>query len=104
AMRVTFLGHVGMFVETEGGSVLCDPWFNPAYLWSWFASPRNATLDGSPFVPPACLSISHLHHDHYDPAWLAAHVDTGAEVLLPAFRVRHLEDEVRGRGGTEFGR
>ena len=44
-MRVTFLGHVGMYIETEGGSVLCDPWFNPAYFGSWFPFPRNDTLD-----------------------------------------------------------
>ena len=32
AMRLTFLGHVGFFAETRGGSVLCDPWFTPAYF------------------------------------------------------------------------
>ena len=28
-MRITFLGHAGLFVETRHGSVLCDPWFTP---------------------------------------------------------------------------
>jgi UDP-MurNAc hydroxylase len=101
-MRVTFLGHVGMFVETEGGSVLCDPWFNPAYFGSWFPFPRNDTLDVSAFSSPDYLYISHLHHDHYDPEWLRAHVDRRAKVLLPAFRLGHLEDELRGLGFTEF--
>ena len=101
-MRVTFLGHVGMFVETEGGSVLCDPWFNPAYFGSWFPFPRNDTLDVSRFVAPDYLYISHLHHDHYDPEWLRTHVDKRTKVLLPAFRLTHLEDELRGLGFTEF--
>ena len=101
-MRVTFLGHVGMFVETEGGSVLCDPWFNPAYFGSWFPFPRNDTLDVSAFSAPDYLYISHLHHDHFDPEWLRAHVDRRAKVLLPAFRLSHLEDELRDLGFTEF--
>ena len=32
AMRVTGLGHAGMFVETRGGSILCDPWVSPAFF------------------------------------------------------------------------
>ena len=90
-MRVTFLGHVGMYIETEGGSVLCDPWFTPAYFGSWFPFPRNDTLDTKPFTSPDYLYISHLHRDHFDPEWLRAHVDKTATVLLPAFHVDHLE-------------
>ena len=49
-MRITFLGHVGLFVETRGGSVLCDPWFTPAYFGSWFPFPRNDRLDPRPVL------------------------------------------------------
>src|SRR4051794_19694134 len=101
-VRVTFLGHVGMFVETDGGSVLCDPWFTPAYFGSWFPFPRNDALDIEPFTAPDYLYISHLHHDHYDPEWLAAPVHRRAKVLLPAFRLDHLEQELRRLGFTEF--
>lgn len=101
-MRVSFLGHVGMYVETEGGSVLCDPWFTPAYFGSWFPFPRNDTLDVTPFTSPDYLYISHLHQDHFDPAWLSEHVDKRAKVLLPAFHVDHLERALRDVGFTEF--
>lgn len=101
-MRVTFLGHVGMYVETEGGSVLCDPWFNPAYFGSWFPFPRNDRLDVEPFSQPDYLYISHLHRDHFDPIWLEAHVDKSAKVLLPAFELDHLERAMRGLGFTDF--
>jgi UDP-MurNAc hydroxylase len=101
-MRVTFLGHVGMFVETDGGSVLCDPWFTPAYFGSWFPFPRNDTLDVTPFTSPDYLYVSHLHHDHFDAAWLRANVDKRAKVLLPAFRVSHLEDALREVGFADF--
>ncbi|MGZ6999722.1 MAG: Rieske 2Fe-2S domain-containing protein [Acidimicrobiia bacterium] len=97
-MRVTFLGHVGMFIETDGGSILCDPWFSPAYFGSWFPFPRNDTLDVEPVRSPDYLYLSHLHHDHFDPEWLRTHVDRRATVLLPAFRVGHLERELRALG------
>jgi len=101
-MRITFLGHVGMFVETRHGSVLCDPWFNPAYFGSWFPFPRNDTLDPSAFARPDYLYVSHLHRDHFDPEWLAAHVDKSASVLLPAFGVPHLERALRAIGFSRF--
>jgi UDP-MurNAc hydroxylase len=101
-MRITFLGHVGLFVETEHGSVLCDPWFNPAYFGSWFVFPRNDGLEPERFARPDHLYISHLHRDHFDPDWLAEHVDKGANVLLPAFGVDHLERALRGVGFTRF--
>lgn len=101
-MRVTFLGHVGMYIETEGGSVLCDPWFTPAYFGAWFPFPRNDTLDTTPFTSPDYLYVSHLHRDHFDPEWLRTHVDKTTTVLLPAFHVDHLERALREVGFTEF--
>ena len=43
-MRATSLGHAGILVETDGGSIVCDPWFLPAFLGSWFPFPRNDRL------------------------------------------------------------
>src|SRR5262245_37292210 len=101
-MRMTFLGHVGFFIETRHGSVLCDPWFTPAYFGSWFPYPRNDHLDLSEFARPDYLCISHLHRDHFDPEWLSRHVDKRARVLLPDFPVPFLERELRAIGFTEF--
>jgi UDP-MurNAc hydroxylase len=101
-MRVTFLGHVGFFVETQHGSVLCDPWFTPAYFGSWFPFPRNDRLDVTAFAAPDFLYVSHLHRDHFDPEFLAAHVDKGARVLLPDFPAPFLERELRALGFEHF--
>ncbi len=43
-MKVTFLGHAGLYVQTRHGSILCDPWFNPAYFASWVPVPSNQEL------------------------------------------------------------
>ena len=101
-MRLTFLGHVGFFVETRGGSILCDPWFTPAYFGSWFPFPRNDGLDPTSFSSPDYLYVSHLHRDHFDPKWLARHVDKRTRVVLPAFEVPFLERELRELGFEHF--
>ena len=44
-VRITFLGHAGLFIETAAGTVLCDPWFNPAYFGAWFPFPSNENID-----------------------------------------------------------
>jgi UDP-MurNAc hydroxylase len=87
-MKVTFLGHAGLFVETDHGSILCDPWFNPAFFASWFPFPDNQSVDLEAIGHPDFLYISHLHHDHFDPAFLRDHVDKKATVLLPTTRCR----------------
>ncbi|MDZ4825553.1 MAG: Rieske 2Fe-2S domain-containing protein [Actinomycetota bacterium] len=99
---MTFLGHVGFFVETDGGSVLCDPWFNPAYFGSWFPFPRNDTLDVAPFSAPDYLYVSHLHRDHFDPAFLTRFVDKRARVLLPDFPAPFLRQALEACGFRHF--
>jgi UDP-MurNAc hydroxylase len=101
-MRMTFLGHVGFFIETGAGSVLCDPWFTPAYFGSWFPFPRNDQLDVHAYSAPDFLYVSHLHRDHFDAGWIGEHVDKRARVLLPEFGVPFLERELRALGFEDF--
>ena len=44
-VQVTSVGHAGFLIQTTAGSILCDPWVNPAYFASWFPFPDNSTLD-----------------------------------------------------------
>jgi len=44
-MQITCLGHAGLHIQTSGGTILCDPWTNPAYFGSWFVFPDNSGLD-----------------------------------------------------------
>jgi UDP-MurNAc hydroxylase len=101
-MRITSLGHASIFIETSGGTILCDPWFTPAYFGSWFPFPRNDRLDVTPFAHPDYLYISHTHRDHLDLQWLAAHVDRSTQVLLPDFGIDQLETELRSIGLERF--
>ena len=101
-MRITSVGHAGLYIETKRGTVLCDPWFNPAYFASWFPFPSNEALDLDRMTRPDYLYVSHLHHDHYDPEFLRDHVSKDSVVLLPDYPVDDLQRALAGLGFTRF--
>ncbi len=97
-MRITGLGHAGMFIETTGGSILCDPVIGPSFFGSWFPFPDNRGLDWERFGKADFLYISHRHRDHFDPAMLEKYVPKNIRVLLPAYPTDDLEVDLRGLG------
>jgi UDP-MurNAc hydroxylase len=101
-MRATSLGHAGILVETAGGSIVCDPWFLPAFFGSWFVFPRNDQLSAELMdrvEHPDFLYISHLHADHIDEPWLSAgHISRDTTVLVPGYPTRELERRLRNLG------
>ena len=101
-MRITGLGHASVFIETAHGSILTDPWVNPAYFGSWFPFPDNSQLDWARFGNADYLFVSHLHRDHFDAEHLRKHVSKTATVLLPEFPTTELEDQLRDCGFTSF--
>src|SRR5260370_1905072 len=101
-MQITSLGHAGLHIQTSGGTILCDPWKNPAYFGSWFVFPDNSGLDWDRYGQVDFLYVSHLHRDHFDPALLGEHVSRQATVLLPDFPVDDLRDELERLGFTRF--
>jgi UDP-MurNAc hydroxylase len=102
AMRITCLGHAGLHIESRYGTILCDPWKNPAYFDSWFVFPDNSGLDWDRYGQVDFLYVSHLHQDHFDPALLSEHVTREAVVLLPDFPVNDLRDQLERLGFTRF--
>jgi UDP-MurNAc hydroxylase len=104
-VRATSIGHAGILIETRQGSIVCDPWFNPAFFGSWFVFPRNDHLPErvlDAICHPSFLYISHLHGDHLDEEWLTAHLRKDVPVLLPGFPTREMERRLRGLGFTEI--
>jgi UDP-MurNAc hydroxylase len=101
-MRITFLGHAGLHIETDSGSILCDPWKSPAYFYSWFVFPDNSELDWDRYGKVDYLYVSHLHQDHFDPELLSEHVSRSATVLLPDFPVTDLREHLERLGFTRF--
>jgi len=91
-----------MRIDTPAGSILTDPWVNPAYFASWFPFPDNSQLDWESLGDVDYLYVSHLHRDHFDAAHLRRYVSKKATVLLPEFPTSEMEDELRALGFTSF--
>ncbi|MFG1790866.1 Rieske 2Fe-2S domain-containing protein [Nocardia sp. NPDC049149] len=101
-MQITSVGHAGFHIRTAAGSILCDPWVNPAYFGAWFPFPDNTQLDWDELGNCDFLYVSHLHRDHFDAENLAKHVNKDATVLLPDYPVPDLKRELEKLGFTKF--
>ena len=102
-MRITGLGHAGMFIETAGGSIICDPVVKPSFFGSWFVFPDNRALDWERFGRDAdYLYISHRHRDHFDTWLLDTYIRKDIKVLLPDYPTDDLEQDLRGLGFTNI--
>ncbi len=99
-MRITGLGHAGMFIETAGGSILCDPWVKPAFYGSWFPFPDNRALDWEKYGKADFLYVSHRHRDHFDP-WLLETLRPEGHRGAPARTTRPMtSSRICGRSAT----
>ncbi|MCB0919858.1 MAG: Rieske 2Fe-2S domain-containing protein [Actinobacteria bacterium] len=103
-MRITGTGHASVFIETSAGSILCDPWVNPAYFASWFPFPDNSELDWERMGACDYLYISHLHRDHFDAEHLRRYVPKNTTVLFPDFPTTSMETELKDLGFTDIRR
>jgi UDP-MurNAc hydroxylase len=104
-MRATSLGHAGILIESRHGSIVCDPWFVPAFFGSWFPFPRNDELDDELLArieSADYLYVSHLHGDHLDDPWLREHLPRDIGVLVPGFPTRELDRTLGGLGFTNL--
>lgn len=69
-MRLRYIYSACVVVETDDVRLLCDPWFTPgAYDGAWHQYPPLADPIGA-IGPCDAIYISHIHPDHYDPAFL----------------------------------
>ena len=73
ALRVTFVNHATVLIQTGGLNVLTDPVWSRRVSPSRFAGPARHREPGIPFdaLPPVdAVLISHSHYDHMDLATL----------------------------------
>ena len=104
-MKATSIGHAGILIETADVSIVCDPWFLPAFQGSWCVFPRNDQLSADLMArieSPDYLYISHIHGDHFDERWLPNHINRSATVLLPGFPTGELKNRLRALGFRNF--
>lgn len=74
AIRLTFIGHATVLVQTGGTNILTDPVWSDRTSPLSFAGPKRVHAPGVAFehLPPIDLVlVSHNHYDHLDSATIA---------------------------------
>ena len=104
-MKATSLGHAGILIRCRQATIVCDPWFEPAFLGAWFPFPRNDKLDADTMAlvcAPDYLYVSHLHGDHFDETFLRERMNKATPVLLPDFPTDELQRRLTRLGFHTF--
>src|SRR5690348_2657821 len=96
---VTFLGHAGLAIRTDGFRLLADPWFarTGAFLGSWHQFPRNDHLDADNLLDADWVAVSHEHLDHMDLSVLTR-LPERTRVLIPRYPSSAFRDRLRDGG------
>jgi hypothetical protein len=82
-VKVTFIGHASILVETRGVTILSDPWWRgPCFGAQWwnYPLPNVEPIAGRPID---YIYVSHGHHDHFHPGTLGS-LPRSAKVLVSA--------------------
>jgi len=96
-MKITYLSSAAILIETEDGSLLCDPWLvDGAFEGSWCHYPP-LQVEPEEFDDVDYIYISHVHPDHFDPATLRR-IDSDVPVLIHDYRWDYLRAEIEALG------
>lgn len=96
-MKVTYIGHACILIESEGKHLLMDPWLvDPTYHGTWWHYPPLVHTPGD--LPKIdFLYISHEHPDHFDPPTLRQ-LNKDAQIIIANFRKKRFRDRIRACG------
>ncbi len=73
-LRVTFIGHATVLIQTQGLNILVDPVYSDRASPFSFAGPKRVTEPGIPYEDLPLLDailVTHNHYDHLDLATLS---------------------------------
>lgn len=83
-MRIEYVSHATMVIETGDVKIATDPWWEgPAYCGQWHVFPRPVNTDAVKDVDVVLLS--HGHEDHLHEPTLAKHLPKSAHVFYPFY-------------------
>jgi UDP-MurNAc hydroxylase len=107
-MKVTYLGHACILMESADTRILMDPWLSdPTYHGTWWHYPPLAL--GPRDLPKLdYLYISHEHMDHFDPPTLRQ-LDKDVHIIIANFKRKRFRDRIAALGfqritEVDFGR
>ncbi|MCG9611363.1 MBL fold metallo-hydrolase [Vibrio harveyi] len=93
AMRVTWLGHSTLMIETDGVRILTDPVFDyasPLIAKAWFERNIPNTSVRDSLQTPDVILISHDHYDHLEASTIRYYSDRSVTFYVPLGVGKHL--------------
>lgn len=93
-MKITFLSHAALVIETDGITILTDPWWvGPSFGEQWWNYPRSAgaELAGRKID---FIYISHGHNDHLHPETLATLNRDATVIVATGHWLEHVPKEL----------
>ncbi len=107
-MKVTYIGHACILLESAGTRILMDPWLtDPTYHGTWWHYPP-LELGVRDLPKLDYLYVSHEHPDHFDPPTLRQ-LDKDVHVVIANFKRKRFRDRLASLGfqritEVDFGR
>ena len=84
-MRVTWLGQAGLLFETEGKTIIVDPYLSDSVEKIESQNKRRVPVDKSFFdIKPDIIVLTHNHLDHTDPDTLKHFITQNSNMLVLA--------------------
>jgi UDP-MurNAc hydroxylase len=98
-MRITHLNNAFLKVDAGGSRLICDPWVGRANEGGWHSFPEFTPDALHAFVADAdAVYISHIHADHFDPAFLTQSGLIAKPFIIKAFANRILFNRLKRLG------
>src|SRR5262245_24677432 len=80
-MRITYISHACLYVETSDAKILIDPWFEgPAYQDQWYVFPKPVNTEA--LKQADFILCTHGHEDHLHAPTLAT-LNKNARIFYP---------------------
>lgn len=84
-MKITYLGQAGLLIESEGKTIIVDPYLSNSVEAVEPANYRRRPIDGRFLeIVPDVVICTHDHLDHTDPDTLARYLGDGSRALVLA--------------------
>jgi UDP-MurNAc hydroxylase len=96
-MKFTILSHAGMLVESQGISLMTDPWLLGSCYWrSWWNYPKAAPI-ATRLETLDYIYLTHMHWDHYHGPSLRK-LPKSATVLIPEAHLDRMRKDLKPCG------
>ena len=106
-MKITWLGQAGLMFETEGMTIIADPYLSNSCFKLNSASDRRMPIDEDFLkIKPDVLVLTHDHLDHTDPETLEHYLcnNEGITVLASQNAWNHVRTMASGHNFVMFNR